>query len=95
MPSRKRSRVISEIGEKAGVVVNKADGKFASAHDLRRAFGTRWADKVKPATLQRLMRQQAIETTMKYYVAQEADDLAAELWSQYSNLLSVERPFNM
>lgn len=41
------------------------------------------------------MRQQAIETTMKYYVAQEADDLAAELWSQYSNLLSVERPFNM
>ena len=32
---------IAEIGKKAGVVVNKTAGEFASAHDLRRAFGTR------------------------------------------------------
>ena len=67
--SEKRvSRILSAIGECAGIVVNKADGKFASAHDLRRAFGTRWAARVKPATLQLLMRHESIETTLKYYV---------------------------
>jgi integrase len=73
---------VSAIGEKAGVVVNKPDGKFASAHDLRRAFGTRWASRVKPATLQLLMRHESIETTLKYYVAQNADDIATELWRE-------------
>jgi hypothetical protein len=34
-------RLISKIGRKAGVVVKKAIGKFATAHDLRRSFGTR------------------------------------------------------
>jgi integrase len=77
-------RTISEIGEKAGVVVNKAEGKYASAHDFRRSFGTRWAPKVKPATLQLLMRHKSIETTMKYYVAQNADDVAAELWAAHN-----------
>ena len=74
-------RVVSAIGEKAAVVVNKAEGKFASAHDLRRAFGTRWSARVKPATLQLLMRHRSIETTMRYYVAQGADDVAEELWA--------------
>ena len=79
--SEKRvSRILSSIGQRAGVVVNKADDKFASAHDLRRAFGTRWASRVKPATLQLLMRHESIETTLNYYVAQEAADVAAELW---------------
>ena len=55
--------------------------KYASAHDLRRSFGSRWAPKVKPATLQRLMRHASIETTMAYYVDLDADDLAAELWA--------------
>jgi integrase len=77
------SRIVSAIGKKAGVVVNKADGKFASAHDLRRAFGTRWAPKVKPATLQLLMRHRSIDTTLKYYVAQDADDVGDELWRDY------------
>jgi integrase len=75
------SRIISAIGEQAGVVVNKADDKYASAHDLRRAFGTRWASKVKPATLKLLMRHRSIETTLKYYVDQDADDVADELWA--------------
>jgi hypothetical protein len=43
MTSARAGRVISEIGELAGVLVSKAEGKFASAHDLRRSFGTRWA----------------------------------------------------
>jgi integrase len=77
------SRIVSAIGKKAGVVVNKADGKFASAHDLRRAFGTRWAPKVKPATLQLLIRHRSINTTLKYFVAQDADDVGDELWRDY------------
>jgi len=78
-------RTVVIIGETAGVVVNKADGKFASAHDLRRAFGTRWAPKVKPATLQLLMRHADISTTMKYYVAQDAADVADELWATHTS----------
>ncbi|HYW81491.1 MAG TPA: site-specific integrase, partial [Thermoguttaceae bacterium] len=54
--------------------------KYASAHDLRRAFGTRWAPRVKPATLRLLMRHRSIETTLNYYVALDADELADELW---------------
>ena len=64
-------------------MVNKADGEFASAHDLRRAFGTRWAGKIKPATLKLLMRHADIATTMNYYVAQDSDDMADELWAGY------------
>ncbi len=83
MTSARAGRVISEIGKLADVVVNKADGKYASAHDLRRSFGTRWAARVKPATLQLLMRHRSIETTMKYYVCQNSDDVADELWAEY------------
>jgi integrase len=86
MTSARAGRIISEIGEAAGVLVNKAECKYASAHDLRRSFGTRWAARVKPATLQLLMRHKSIETTMKYYVSQDADELADELWAEYGTL---------
>ncbi len=79
-------RIVSAIGEKAGVVVNKAEGKFATAHDLRRSFGTRWAPKVKPVTLQRLMRHKSLETTLRYYVDLDADELADELWASHRPL---------
>ncbi len=62
------SRVVSAIGKAANVVVDKASGKFASAHDLRRAFGERWASLVMPADLMKLMRHADISTTMKFYV---------------------------
>jgi len=102
---------IGRIGKAAGVVVathdkqvkDKETGKpvtvtvkkFATAHDLRRAFGTRWAKKVMPAVLQRLMRHRAIGTTMKFYVGIEADDVAADLWAKdraESNILGNNRP---
>jgi hypothetical protein len=35
---------------------------------------------VKPATLQRLMRHRSIETALKFYVAQDADEVADESW---------------
>lgn len=91
MSHKRVSRVVSAVGKKAAVVVNKADGKYASAHDLRRAFATRWAPKVKPATLQLLMRHESIETTLKYYVDQDADDVAAELWATTGNTFGNSR----
>ncbi len=104
------SRLVTKIGKKAGVVVNremkkvkeraidaktgKPTGpvrlverevvKYASAHDLRRSFGTRWAKRVMPATLKLLMRHSSVDTTMRYYVEMDADDVAADLWAQHS-----------
>ena len=89
-------RIVGNIGRKAGVVVatvekrKRVDGKlvtttakkFATAHDLRRSFGTRWAKRVMPAVLQRLMRHAEIATTMKYYVTMDADSVADELWGK-------------
>ena len=81
-------RIVSRMGQAAEVLVNREEKKYASAHDLRRSFGTRWAAKVKPATLQLLMRHESIETTMKYYVAQDTDDVADELWASYEQDMS-------
>lgn len=67
------------------MVVDKAAGKYASAHDLRRAFGTRWAKKVMPAVLKRLMRHASISTTMAFYVAVDADEVSEALWQQFGN----------
>lgn len=77
--SRYAGKVISAIGVAAQVLVNEK-GKHASAHDLRRSFGTRWAMKVRPVTLQALMRHASIETTLKFYVDLHCDDVGAELW---------------
>ena len=60
-------RRISKIGEAAGIVVNEKTGKFASAHDLRRAYGERWAGRVGELDLMRLMRHDSIQTTLRYY----------------------------
>ncbi len=72
---------IADIGEVAGVVVdaNASTGeptKFASVHDLRQAFGYRWAKRVIPAVLQKLMRHAPIQTTMQFFVDLEAEDVA-------------------
>jgi integrase len=75
------SEQISAIGKAAGVVVND-DDKAASAHDFRRSFGTRWARKVMPMTLQKLMRHADISTTLKYYVGLTSSDAGRELWGQ-------------
>jgi integrase len=77
-------RTVSKIGEAAGVIVRvdpttKAV-KFASAHDLRRSFGARWAQKVMPADLQTLMRHESIETTLRYYVGASAERTADACW---------------
>jgi integrase len=87
------SRIVSQIGEKAGIEVNRTTKvdrktgkpvtvvKFASAHDLRRSFGFRWADRVDTFKLQELMRHSSIETTRRYYVGRNAQNTAASLWA--------------
>ncbi len=74
---RTAGKVIAKIGRVANVVVNR-EGKTATAHDFRRSFGSRWALKVMPPILKQMMRHADIETTMKYYVSFEAE----ELWEQ-------------
>lgn len=77
------TRLVGEIGKRAGVKVwthptrkdakGKPKVKFASAHDLRRSFGFRWAALVMPAVLKKLMRHENIDTTMQYYVGHNAE----------------------
>lgn len=75
-------RVISKIGKATGITVNAEQSKYASAHDLRRSFGTRWASKVKPVVLKDLMRHSSVTTTLTYYVSLDCDEVAESLWAQ-------------
>ena len=69
---------IVKIGKTAKVKVDQKGDKaiWASAHDLRRAFATRWAMRVPSMVLKELMRHQSISTTEKYYVGQNAEQMA-------------------
>ncbi len=83
-------RTIGRIGKAAGIKVlsGKYKGephtKYASAHDLRRAFGSRWAVRVMPAVLQQLMRHESIETTLRYYVGLDAAKTTEMLYEALS-----------
>lgn len=89
------SRIVRKIGKKARVVVDRSEkidpktGKrvevvrTAGAHDLRRAFCTRWAKRVMPPTLRRLARHESVQTTMSYYVHLDAQELGEELWAAW------------
>jgi integrase len=77
-------RVVGKIGRKAGVVTNKAEGKYAGLHDLRRGFCTRWAKREMPAVLRRLARHASIQTTLAYYVDLDTADLAEALWAKHA-----------
>ncbi|WP_428305663.1 tyrosine-type recombinase/integrase [Lacipirellula sp.] len=105
--TQRASRIVAKIGEEALVVVDpnivrlrvcKKTGavtkvpKCATAHDLRRAFGTRWSKRVMPVMLQRLMRHASIETTMRYYVEHNADDISADLWNWQGNVSGSVAP---
>lgn len=83
VPDRRVGELISAIGREAAILVrDHADAggaKYASAHDLRRSFGSRHAPHCRPAILQLLMRHASIETTMKYYVDLDADEVGDEL----------------
>jgi len=94
-PTRNKGTIgktIAKIGKAAGVVAGRQrkrdqsdvyGPRFATAHDLRRSFGTRWALRVKPAVLKELMRHASITTTMDYYVEFDSEELGDVIWSAY------------
>lgn len=73
-------RWISRIGRMANVVVTH-EGDFATVRTMRKTFATRWASKLMPAELQKLMRHESIETTLKYYSNVQVGDL----WDKMNN----------
>jgi integrase len=85
-------RIVAKIGRKAGVVTDKAAGRFATCHDLRRGCLSRWARKVSPAVLQRMARHAHYSTTAAYYVHLDAADVAAELWAQFGPAADAKGP---
>ena len=84
-------RLVTAIGKAAGVVVKREGDKvkYASAQDLRRSFGERWAPRVMPQVLKELMRHESIETTLKYYVGSNAQATADILWEAHSAAGSI------
>ena len=80
------AKLISQIGKKANVVVSQ--GKYASVHDFRRAFGFRWAQRVMPVVLMEMMRHADIKTTMQFYVGRNAEAAADAAWAAVANTLA-------
>lgn len=78
-------RTITKIGKKAGVKVSEKGGKvkYASAHDLRRSFASRLAMKIPAQQLMQMMRHESIETTLKFYVGQDADTLSDLVYANF------------
>jgi integrase len=85
------SRIVVRIGKAAGVKVatdaRTGKVKFASAHDLRRSFGERWATRIMPTDLMALMRHESIETTLRYCVGRNAQNTAKTLWEAHRKAL--------
>jgi len=79
---KRLGRIISTIGDRAGVITNRDTGKRASAHDFRRAFATRMERVLSPGELQKWMRHADISTTMTYYHHADAQQLAAKVWGR-------------
>jgi len=80
--TQRLSRLIERIGEKSGVIVDRKgdEVKYASAHDLRRSFGLRWAQKVNQIQLGALMRHSDPKTTATYYIGADASRLLDGIW---------------
>jgi integrase len=48
-------------------------------HEIRKSFGSKYASKLKPISLMKLMRHSNIETTLRYYIQLDVVDIAKEL----------------
>ena len=79
------SRIISHIGQAAGVVVRQDDErtgtrlKYASAHDIRRGYAKRLIDVgVSAETIKVVMRHRDCATTEKHYGAIRSTQSAGE-----------------
>lgn len=76
---RKASAAIKAAGVATSIQVA---GRHPMAHDLRRSYAAKWAARVRPLTLQRMMRHGDITTTLKFYIGLDSVDASAELWSR-------------
>lgn len=87
--------LLGQIGKAAGIKVDTdpktGKVKYASAHDLRRSFGERWAARIMPPDLTVLMRHESIETTLRYYVGRDAQNTAKTLWQAMGKATSSNR----
>lgn len=92
------TETISAVGKEAGVKVwthpKTGKVKFASAHDLRRAFGTRWSTRVMPDTLRQMMRHASISTTMAFYVGRTAEATGGIIHDAFSKSQNVNTSVN-
>ncbi|MEO2035405.1 MAG: site-specific integrase [Planctomycetaceae bacterium] len=98
------SKKLVAVGEKAKVKVDERrtrDRKtkkvstkvvWGSAHDLRRAFGLRWARRVMPMVLKELMRHKTVLTTEKYYIGIQAQETAAHLRQVMAAEMERQKP---
>ncbi|NLS97443.1 MAG: tyrosine-type recombinase/integrase [Planctomycetaceae bacterium] len=77
-------RRISDIGREARVITNAETGKWASAHDFRRAFARRIKAKVPREEVKKWTRHQQDQTLDTYYLQLDAQELAARLWEESS-----------
>jgi integrase len=89
MVSSTVAKRISGYGVAAGIRVSPT--KHASAHDLRRTFGQRWSLRVHPIVLKTIMRHSSIETTLRYYIQADIDEIAASVWSPVTGLVTKPR----
>lgn len=61
--------------KKTGPTDEDRGKKWASAHDFRRAFGTRWSKVIAITELQELMRHASIQTTKTFYIEDEISSI--------------------
>lgn len=93
------SRVISQVGEHAGIIVHLEDErqstrrKYASAHDLRRGCAQRLINAgISAETLKLLLRHKDFATTEKFYGAMRSAQAAAKEVQQRLAIFSAENP---
>jgi len=97
-------KTIAKIGRRARVWIRdreKLDRKtgqrvtvaqFATAHDLRRSFGARWAPYVKPLVLMHMMQHGQIKTTNQFYIGQNTARNAAAIRAGFREMQKAIRP---
>lgn len=86
---RTMSDYLKSAGRSAKIQVSQ--NKHATAHDFRRTFGNRWALRVHPLVLKTLMRHASIETTLRYYVAIDADAVSRQIWDDVHESVHAPR----
>ena len=103
MMGHRVGQIVERIGKAAGVKVGTRTKRtkkgetitvpvFAGCHSYRRGFGSKWARRVAPSVLKRLMRHASIATTEGYYVHLDASDVADELWEKFGSAPACSVP---